>query len=119
MDTRLTEAELRLADLLWENAPLSSPRLVDLCAQRMGWKKSTTYTMLKRLENKGLFANDGGTVSALLSREQYDEAHSRQFVRESFGGSLPRFLAAFAGGGRLSSAEAAELKKLIDGWQED
>lgn len=119
MDTELTRAELRLAELLWPRAPLPSPELVALCERGMGWKKSTTYTMLKRLENKGIFQNDGGTVRACLTREEFDATHSRQFVRDSFGGSLPRFLAAFAGGRQLSRAEAEELQRLIDEHRED
>lgn len=120
--TKLGEMEQRFAELIWKNAPVGSGRLVSLCAQELGWKKSTTYTMLKRLCERGLFANEGGVVKTRITPEEFDALRSEQFVAETFGGSLPQFLAAFTRRRRLSGAEIAELQRLIDaadGAQED
>ena len=98
-ETRLGAVEARFADLIWANAPLSSGELVKRCAQELEWKKSTTYTVLKKLCDRGIFQNQGGTVTALISRQDFYARQSRRFVDESFDGSLPAFLAAFASGG--------------------
>ena len=113
-DTRLGVVETRFAELVWSHAPIPSGELVKLCQQELEWKKSTTYTVLRKLCERGIFQNEGGTVSAVVSREEYYSAKSRQFVAETFDGSLPAFLAAFTGGKRLSAKDAAELQKLID-----
>ena len=113
-DTRLGVVERRFAELVWRNAPIASGELVKLCQNELEWKKSTTYTVLRKLCERGLFRNENGTVTVLVSREEYDTAKSRQFVAEAFDGSLPAFLAAFTGGKRLSAKDAAELQKLID-----
>ena len=113
-DTRLGVVERRFAELVWHNAPIASGELVKLCQNELEWKKSTTYTVLRKLCERGLFRNENGTVTVLVSREEYDTAKSRQFVAEAFDGSLPAFLAAFTGGKRLSAKDAAELQKLID-----
>lgn len=112
--TRLGEMEGRFAELIWQNAPVGSGRLVQLCAEELGWKKSTTYTMLKRLCSRGLFANEGGVVRACVSPEEFAAMQSEQFVAERFGGSLPQFLAAFTRRHRLSEAEIAALQRMID-----
>jgi len=114
MQYHLAEAESRFADLIWANEPLSSGALVQLCAAAFDWKKSTTYTMLRRLCERGLFVNDGGTVRAALSREAFDARRSRELVQAEFGGSLPRFLAAFSSGETLSADEVDALRRLID-----
>lgn len=115
MDERkLGVVEARFADLIWENEPLSSGALVRLCEEELGWKKSTTYTVLKKLCQRGIFRNEGGTVSSLISREDFFSAQSRRFVEESFDGSLPAFIAAFAAGKRLTAREIAEIRKMID-----
>lgn len=111
---RLAEGEYRFACIVWEHEPLPSGRLVELSQQELGWKKSTTYTMLKRLCARGLFANEGGRVRALVSREEFAGLQSEQFVAEAFGGSLPQFLAAFTRRRRLSGAEIEELRRLIE-----
>lgn len=116
---RLTDAERRLAYLIWQHEPLPSPQLVTLCAEQLGWKKSTTYTMLKRLEEKGLFENRESTVRARIGQEEFYAEQSRQYVSQTFEGSLPRFITAFARGRRLSNRELAELQKLIDKHKED
>jgi len=110
----LTPAEERLAALIWREAPLASPELVSLAEEEMDWKKSTTYTVLKKLCDKGIFRNEQANVSVLLTQEALIEQQSRHFVEESFGGSLPRFIASFIGGKRLSPEQAAELRRLID-----
>lgn len=111
---KLGEMEQKFAELIWQNEPVGSGRLVELCAAELGWKKSTTYTMLKRLCARGLFANEGGRVRALVSREEFAGLQSEQFVAEAFGGSLPQFLAAFTRRRRLSGAEIEELRRLIE-----
>lgn len=109
----MTEAEERLAKLLWECVPISSAELVQLGKQEMKWKKSTTYTMIKRLERKGFFKNEGGQVQAVISQEDYFSGQSRQFVEDIFEGSLPRFLTAFTRKERLRPEEVEELRQLI------
>ena len=111
---RLGEMEQRFADLIWERAPVASGELVRLCAGAFGWKKSTTYTVLKKLCHRGLFRNDGGTVTAAISREEFHALQSEQFVEETFDGSLPAFLAAFTSRKKLSEEEIHQLQTLID-----
>lgn len=115
MDERkLGLVEARFADLIWENAPLSSGELVQICEKELGWKKSTTYTVLKKLCQREIFQNEGGMVSAKISREEFFAAQSRRFVEESFDGSLPAFIAAFSAGKRLTSREIAEIRRMMD-----
>ena len=111
---RLGPIEARFADLIWENEPVSSGTLVKLCEEKLEWKKSTTYTMLKRLCQKGIFQNAEGIVTSLISKEEFESLQSQEFVEETFDGSLPRFVAAFTRKKKLSEAEIEELKKLID-----
>ena len=113
-DMRLGPVETRFAKLIWAHAPVSSGELVRLCQQELSWKKSTTYTMLRRLCERGIFQNSNGVVTALLSREEFQGRQSQQFVEETFGGSLPQFLTAFSRGKKLSRGEIDELQKLID-----
>ena len=113
-ESSLGPAELRFAELIWAHAPVSSGELVRLANGALGWKKSTTYTVLRRLCEKGLFQNDAGTVRALLSREDYFSRESRGFVDASFGGSLPAFLAAFTRENSLTQEQADSLQALID-----
>ena len=115
-DYHLGEMEMRFAELIWENEPLGSGELVKLCSDALGWKKSTTYTVLKKLCEKGFFKNEGGTVSSLISEKEMRSRDSREFVENSFGGSLPAFLAAFASGRKLSEEEVADIRRLIDGY---
>lgn len=113
-DCRLTEAETKFAEIIWVNEPLKSSELVRLCEEALSWKKSTTYTMLKRLEDKGIFQNENGLVRSLMSKEDFYAEQSKQFVAETFEGSLPRFVAAFTRRKKLSEKEIEELQKLID-----
>lgn len=110
----LCDSDYRLLELIWENAPVPSGELVKLCQARLGWKKSTTYTQLKRLGDKGLVQNENALVTPLVSQDQVQRQESNYFVERTFHGSLPGFVAAFLGGKTLSDREAEELKTLID-----
>lgn len=116
---KLTEAELGLAEIIWEAEPMSSSELVRICDSRFNWKKSTTYTMLKRLQSKGIFKNESGLITALISKETYQVNQSRVFVKETFGGSLPKFITAFTRNRKLSNQEAEELIELIERHREE
>lgn len=116
---KLAEAEARFADIIWERAPIGSMELVRVCEEQLGWKKSTTYTVLKKLCDRGIFQNEDAVVSARLSREEFYGGKSRQFVEETFGGSLPRFLTAFIGKKKLTDAQVQELTALIENYRED
>lgn len=118
-ERKLGPVELRFAELIWENAPISSGELVKLCARELEWKKSTTYTVLKKLCEQGLFQNQGGTVSVLVSRQDYQARQSKQFVADTFSGSLPAFLAAFAQGAPLSQKDIADIRALIDRFEQE
>lgn len=110
----LTEAEEKLAALIWLEAPLTSPDLVALAEREMDWKKSTTYTVLKKLCDKGVFKNENANVSVVLTRNEQIARQSRRYVEDTFGGSLPKFITSFFGGRKLTPEQAAELKRLID-----
>ena len=111
--------EARFADLIWEHEPLPSRELVRLAAEALSWKATTSYTVLKRLCDRGLFQNQGGTVTSLLSREEYHAQMSEQFVDETFQGSLPAFLAAFSTRKKLSDGDLAQLQAIIDTMRRD
>ena len=111
---KLGEVESVFADIIWKNEPLSSRRLAELAEDRLNWKRTTTYTILKRLCDRGLFRNQDGTVTSLLSREDFYARRSEPFVEDTFQGSLPAFLAAFGSRKKLSDAEIDELQKVID-----
>ena len=96
-DYKLADAETKFADIIWSKEPVSSPELVKICEKEMNWKKSTTYTVLKKLCEKGIFRNENAIVSARLSREEFYGMQSRRYVEDVFEGSLPRFLTAFCG----------------------
>lgn len=109
----LGEMESRFAEIIWQNAPLPSGELVKLCQQQLGWKKSTTYTMLRQLCTKGLFVNQNGQVQALLSQADFLARQSEDFLAQNFAGSLPRFLTAFCSRQKLSDTDVQELEQLI------
>ena len=113
-DYKLGEIETIFADIIWDNEPLSSRRLAELALERLDWKRTTTYTNLKRLCDRELFRNEGGTVTSLVSREEFYARQSEKFVEETFHGSLPAFLAAFGSRKKLSDSEIDELQKVID-----
>ncbi len=112
-DYKLGMVETRFAELIWQNEPLPSGALVKLCEKELSWKKPTTYTVLRKLCEKGLFKNENGVVSSLISREDFRAGQGEQFVSETYGGSLPAFIAAFTARRGLSEADAAEIQKLI------
>ena len=113
-ELRMGTIESRFADMIWENEPVPSPELVKLAERELNWKKSTTYTVLKRLCERGIFQNQGGVVTSLISRQDFYAVQSEKFVEETFSGSLPAFLAAFTARKKLSEEEIAELQALID-----
>ncbi len=111
---KLTESEERFAELIWQKEPIASGELVKLCEKEMNWKKSTTYTVLKKLCDNGVFQNKNAVVSSMVTKEEYYAKQSVRFVEDSFGGSLPKFLTAFIGAKKLNKQQIEELKKLID-----
>ncbi len=113
-DYKLGAVEARFADLIWQHEPLTSGELVKLCQQELDWKKSTTYTVLKKHCDRGLFQNQDGVVTSRMSKEEFAALQSERFVEETFDGSLPAFLAAFTRRNKLSDKEAAQLQRLID-----
>ena len=113
-DYKLGEVESVFADIIWNNEPLSSRRLAELAQERLNWKRTTTYTVLKRLCDRELFQNKDSIVTSLVSREEFYARQSEQFVEETFQGSLPAFLAAFGSRKKLSDAEIEEFQKVID-----
>ena len=116
--TTLAEGEYRFACIVWENEPLTSRRLVELSLERLGWKKSTTYTVLKKLEDRGVLRNENSIVTSVIPKDEILREESRAVVDGPFGGSLPSFLTAFMGGRTISDREAEELKALIDRFRE-
>lgn len=113
-DYKLGVMETRFAELIWDNEPISSGGLVKLCEKELAWKKSTTYTMLRRLCERGIFQNKDGMVSSLMNKQEFHALQSEKFVEETFAGSLPQFLTAFTLRKKLSEKEINELQKLID-----
>ena len=111
---KLGVVEAQFADRIWESAPVTSAELVRMGEEAFGWKRTTVYTVLKRLCDKGLFQNDGGLVTVKMSREEFYARQSRQYVDDSFHGSLPAFIAAFTKGRRLTEEERDELRRMID-----
>ena len=111
---QLGAMEMRFAELIWRHEPVSSGELVRLCEAELCWKKSTTYTMLRRLCQRNLFQNDNGTVTARMSKQEFQALQSEQFLEETFHGSLPQFLTAFTTRKKLSGKEIDELQQLID-----
>lgn len=120
MDERkLGVVESKFADIIWAHEPLPSRDLVALCQQELNWKKPTTYTVLRKLCERGIFQNVDGVVSSVISREEFYAVQSEQFVADTFGGSLPAFLAAFTRRKTLSPQEVAEIRRMIDAYGED
>ena len=113
-EIRLGAVETRFAELIWANEPLKSGELVKLCAKELDWKKPTTYNVLRKLCEKGIFKNENGVVSSVLSRDDFQAARGEQLVNESYGGSLPAFLAAFTARKPLTKQELDEIQKMID-----
>ena len=115
---RLAEGEYRFACIVWENEPLPSGKLVELSQAQLGWKKSTTYTVLKKLVERGVLRNENAVVTAVIPQEEILREESRAVVERTFEGSLPSFLAHFMGGKTISDDEADALKAIIDQYRE-
>lgn len=113
-DYRLAEGEYRFACLVWANEPLPGSKLVTLANEALGWKKSTTYTVLKKLCDRSILRNDSGTVTAIIKQEQVQQEESSAVIQKTFGGSLPRFVAAFLNSNSISEEEAAAIRSMLD-----
>lgn len=118
-DLQLGAAEARFADIIWQNEPISSAALAQYAAKELQWKKTTSYTVLKRLCDKGIFQNRQGTVTSRISKADFSAMQSEKFVEETFDGSLPAFLAAFTARKHLSTDEVAALRRMVAEYEED
>ena len=116
---KLAAVESRFADIIWSHEPIQSRALARLCEEEIGWKRTTTYTVLKKLCERGIFQNEGGTVRSLLSRQDFYGRQGERFVEEAFDGSLPAFIAAFTRQKALTQDEIAEIRRMIDAVGED
>ncbi len=117
-DLTMGAVEAKFAELIWEREPITSAELVRESEKLFSWKKSTTFTVLKRLCEKSIFKNEGGKVSSLITREEFYSLQSQRFVQENFSGSLPAFLTAFASGKALTKEEIDELRRMVDNFEE-
>lgn len=113
-DMKLGAVESRFAEIIWENEPVITNQLIKICADELEWKRTTTYTVLKKLCEKGIFKTENSVVTSVISRQEFDAMQSEQFVEENFKGSLPAFLAAFSTRRKLSDKEIDEMKDLIE-----
>ena len=119
MDLKLGVVESRFADIIWREEPLTSGELVKICLKELDWKRTTTYTVLKRLCERGIFQNLNGMVTSLISRNDFYAMQSEQFVEDTFEGSLPAFLNAFTSRKSLTKEEIAEIRRMIDTYGEE
>lgn len=117
-EMKLGAIESRFADIVWVNEPISTAELVKICGEELNWKRTTTYTVLKRLSERGFFQNVDSTVTSIISRNEFYSMQSEQFVEETFGGSLPAFIAAFTARKDLSKEDLEEIRKMIDEYGE-
>ena len=115
---KIFESEYRFCLLLWENEPVNSTRLVALCKEQLGWSKATTYTVIRRLAERGVVKNEDTIVTSLISKEEAQKARLEEMMEETFEGSMPAFIAAFSKGKRLSREEVEQLRQLIDSYEE-
>ena len=116
---KIFESEYRFCLILWEQEPVNSTRLVELCRDRLGWSKATTYTVIRRLSERGVLKNENATVTSLISKEQAQCSRLQEMMEETFEGSVPAFLAAFSKSKRLTREEVAQLQSMIDDYQEE
>jgi predicted transcriptional regulator len=114
---QMTEAENKLADLIWNEEPIGSGELVKLCSERFAWKKSTTYTFLKKLCEQGIFKNEKSQVTSCVSRDTYLQQQGEAFVEKAFNGSLPKMIAAFIEHKRLTDEQVDEIQQMIDDYK--
>ena len=117
-EPKVFESEYRFCLILWENEPVNSTKLVELCKQQLGWSKATTYTVIRRLAERGVVKNENATVTALISKEDAQKHRLEEMVEETFEGSMPAFIAAFSKSRRLTRQEVDQLKALIDSYEE-
>ena len=116
---KIFESEYRFCLILWENEPVNSTKLVELCKAQLGWSKATTYTVIRRLAERGVVKNENATVTALISKEEAQKHRLEEMVEETFEGSMPAFIAAFSRSKKLSRREVDQLKQLIDSYEEE
>ena len=116
---KIFESEYRFCLILWDNEPVNSTKLVELCKQSLGWSKATTYTVIRRLAERGVVKNENATVTAIVSKEEAQKARLAEMMEETFEGSIPAFIAAFSQSKKLTRQEVEQLKALIDNFQED
>ncbi len=119
MEYHINESEYRFMDVLWDAEPIGSTELVKLCAKELGWKKPTTYTVIRNLAEKGILCNENAVVRALVTRDSVQRQESSEFLEKKFRGSLPAFVAAFLQDRKLSKEEAECIQKLIDNAVDD
>ena len=115
---KIFESEYRFCLILWDNEPISSGKLVELCKEGLGWSKATTYTVIRRLSERGVLKNENTIVTSLISKELAQTAELEELMEKTFEGSVPAFIAAFSRSKRLSAAEAKQLRALIDQYEE-
>ena len=118
-ELKLGAVESRFADIVWQNEPLSTKELVALCEKELSWKRTTTYTVLKKLCEKGIFLMENSTVTALIPKDEFYAIQSKQFVDETFHGSLPAIIAAFTKHQKISDAEIDEVQQMIDRYRKE
>ncbi len=116
---KIFESEYRFCLILWEQEPINSTRLVELCRERLGWSKATTYTVIRRLSQRGVVKSENAVVTSLISKEEAQASRLEEMVEETFQGSIPAFIAAFSRSKKLTKAEVEQLKDLIDSYKED
>ena len=116
---KIFESEYRFCLILWENEPVNSTKLAQLCKEQLGWSKATTYTVIRRLSERGILRNENATVSAIVSKEEAQASRLEEMVEETFEGSLPAFIAAFSRTKKLTKQEIEQLKVLINDYEED
>ena len=116
---KIFESEYRFCLILWANEPINSTHLVELCKEQMGWSKATTYTVIRRLSERGVVKNENAVVTSLISKEQAQASRLNEMVEETFQGSMPAFIAAFSRSKKLTRDEVEQLKALIDNYEED
>lgn len=117
-EIELGEVQAAFADIIWKHEPIGSGELVKICETELKWKKPTTYTVLRKLCEKGLFQNEDGVVTSLISREEYNATKGEKFIEDTYDGSLPAFIAAFMARKKISAEEAAEIQKMIEAYKE-
>ena len=115
---KIFESEFRFCLILWEHEPINSTRLVELCKEHLGWSKATTYTVIRRLSERGVVKNENAVVTSLVSKEEAQKSRLDEMVEETFEGSMPAFIAAFSKSKRLSKEEVEQLRQLIDSYEE-